>query len=398
MTQPRSSPGRGWVVGRRGTLIAAAVAVVVVAVVAAVLFVPDWLGGNDPTTSPAPTATTPSAEPSPSPEQPADCVVGRDLVNPCRPWFGATANGYPEAREHDKLDQMRDFERRVGRRMDVARTYHVVGDNQLSETDRYYAGRPGTLLLTSWQPTGDWSRADGSDPEINAAIDEMARSVKSLGDTRIMFSVFHEPENDLSTAPMCPPGTPVQGQAGTAEEYRTMWRTVRDRFDAAGVNNVVWVMNYMGYHAYNCMIDAVYPGDDLVDWILFNAYDQGDTDVDFGGEVANMYDQLLQRSTPRHDYASKPWGLAEWGIYDSSQRSAYRYYAQARASVESEEYPKLKLYSIFDSADPNTGDGSYRVAFGTNGRRDQREQRAFNDFARSPALNGPWTKGRSGQG
>jgi hypothetical protein len=381
---------------RRSTRRGLVVVIALVLTVGAVAAVTALLGGPE---EEAPAAQ--GRQPTSSSEPPEPCLVDERLVNSCRPWFGGTANHYPEAVKWDKLDQLLGFERRTGRRLDVAHNYHDAGDNELSEADLHFAQRKATLALTSWKPTNDWSKGDGSDPAVDAGIDEMARSIRSLGDRRIFLTVFHEPENDLTSAPRgCAEDVPVTGKAGTAGEYRAMWRNVRERFDALGVDNVVWVMNYMGYHGFECMTDALYPGDDLVDWVLFNGYDQGDADVDFSEEVRGFYDHLTESSRPGHDYLSKPWGLAEWGIYDSTQRSAYEYYEQARRSLEAGEFPRLKMYLVFDSVDPNTGNGSYRVAFGADGNRDPREQRAFNAFANSPAITGAWRfdRQRGGRG
>ncbi len=329
-----------------------------------------------------------SGSPEPTPTQ-QECVVNELLVNSCRAWFGGTSNHYPEAEKWNKLDQLLAFEQRLGRRLDVAHNYHVAGDNELNEADVHFATRPNTLLLTSWKPADDWASAGGGDQAVNAGIDRMAMSIRKVR-AKVFLAVFHEPENDVSAAPMCGGEVRITGSSGTAEEYRAMWRNVRQRFDALGVDNVVWVMNYMGYPPYNCMVDALYPGDDLVDWVLFNGYDQGDQDVDFVGEVRPFYEYLTMRSRPGHDYLAKPWGLAEWGIYDSSQQSAYRYYKQAREAVEGNVFPQLKMYLVFDSIDPSTGNGSYRVAYGVDGRRDRREQQAFNGFANTSALTGRW--------
>ena len=45
----------------------------------------------------------------------------------------------------------------------------------------------------------------------------------------------------------------------TPDGYRAMWRHTRDIFDAAGVTNVVWVMNYMGLENWDCMIRDLWP-------------------------------------------------------------------------------------------------------------------------------------------
>jgi hypothetical protein len=322
-------------------------------------------------------------------EEPPDCTVDALLVNSCRPWFGVSANGYPQVSGR-KLDQMLFFEERVGRQMEIAHTFHGPGDNTLTDHDRYFATRAGTFLLTNWALTRDWTRADGSDDAVNAQIDAMAASVKTLGDTRIFLTLFHEPENDVTTAPECPGFVP-KGTSGTTADYRAMWANVRARFDALGVTNVLWVMNYMNHPPNNCLVDHLYPGDELVDWILFTGYQHGNNGVSFVNRVGNMYDLLTRQSRPGHDYLSKPWGIAEWGINNSTQENAYLYYAQAKAAVEGNVFPRLRMYVSFDAGDAASGDASHRVAYDVDDTFDQAEQDAFNLFAHSPALSGAWS-------
>ncbi|WP_148571405.1 fibronectin type III domain-containing protein [Nocardioides caldifontis] len=319
------------------------------------------------------------------------CTVDERLVNSCRPWFGTTANRYPEVPDYySKLDQMLYAEERMGRQVEVAHTYRVAGQNSLREEDVHFATRPDTILFVNYQVTRDWPTADGSDDAVNAQIDEMAASVKALGDHKILMSVHHEPENDVTTTAGCT-GITHLGTSGTPADYLAMWRNVRARFDAAGVDNVVWVMNYMNYEPFNCMVEELYPGDDLVDWIVWNAYQHGDDDVSFEERARNLYDFFTARSTPERDYLSKVWGLAEWGINESTQESAYRYYAQAKEAVETGRFPKFALYANFDNGDPNTGDGSYRVAYDTADVHDPLEQAAFNAFAHSWRFTGDGT-------
>jgi hypothetical protein len=323
-------------------------------------------------------------------DEPPECTVDALLVNSCRAWFGVSANGYPQVSGR-KLDQMLYFEERVGRQMEIAHTFHGPGDNALTDHDRFFADRAGTFLLTNWALTRDWASADGSNDAVNAQIDAMAASVKSLGDTRIFLTLFHEPENDVTTAPECPGFVP-KGTSGTTADYRAMWANVRARFDALGVTNALWVMNYMNHPPNNCLVDHLYPGDDLVDWVLFTGYQHGDRGVSFVDRVSNMYDLLTRQSRPGHDYLSKPWGIAEWGINNSTQENAYLYYAQAKAAVEADAFPRLRMYVSFDAGDAASNDASHRVAYGIDPDVfDQAEQDAYNLFAHSPALSGPWT-------
>jgi fibronectin type 3 domain-containing protein len=318
----------------------------------------------------------------------ATCTVSDKLVNSCRPWWGGTATGYPQAAS-DKLSQMIYSEQRDGRQMEVAHTYHGVGSQALDATDLHYINQPGSFLITNWHLTNTWADADGSNATVNANIDRMANSIKAVAPKRIWLDLFHEPENDLSSDPNCP-NVNYQGTAGTPDQYKAMWANVRQRFDNLGVNNVVWVMNYINYPTWNCVINDVYPGDALVDWVVFNGYGTLNN-ASFDTKVGTFYDFLTANSFGDHNYLSKTWGIVEWAIYNSTQASAYDYYAQIKTAVDDNTFPKLKFYLTFDEADPHTGDGSYRVAYDKAGNLDPAEQTAFNTFANDPNFFGAWT-------
>jgi hypothetical protein len=44
-------------------------------------------------------------------------------------------------------------EQRMGRQMDGAHTYRTAGQDELRAEDRYFATRPGTILLVNYQLT-----------------------------------------------------------------------------------------------------------------------------------------------------------------------------------------------------------------------------------------------------
>jgi hypothetical protein len=309
------------------------------------------------------------------------------LVNSCRPWFGSTSNGYAEA-PADTKEQLLYFEQRVGRQVDMAHTYHGAGNasHTLNATDLYFANRPDTLLYLNWPLTNTFSTASGANATVNGYIDQMARSIQSLGDKKIMLALHHEPENDIAFT--CPGQSTKPGTMGSAAEYVAMWRNVRARFDALGVDNVIWVMNYMNYPAYDCMLDDVWPGNEYVDYVSFNGYQTSDRDVSFVNRVGRFYNLLLESSTPEHDYASKEWGLVEWGLHNTTQASTYLYYQQAKKAVEDKVFPRLRFYMVFDNGDRNRNIFDFQVAYDGDGVLDPREQAEFNLFANSWALTG----------
>jgi len=251
----------------------------------------------------------------------------------------------------------------------------------LTTADASLARTPGTVLLLNWKPTYNWAAAGGANASVNSDIDAMAHSIKALGSVRILVSLYHEPEKDVSGgASNCPAGI-YRGSSGTPAQYRAMWANVEARFATVGVSNVVWSMNYMGYPTWNCMIDALWPGNGLVDWVMWDPYS---TDkLSFSQSVDSFYRALTSRSDSANDYLSKPWGLAEFGDRDPDAADQETFYSTVAHSLDTNEFPKVRLLSVFDAIGTN---GDYRVAYDESGAWDSVELADFGALDRDPVI------------
>lgn len=319
----------------------------------------------------------------------ATCTVSSKLVNSCRPWLGAAVGKYPQVAKSVRA-QAEYHEKRMGRKLDIVHAYHPVGSNLLSADEKYFAGRAGTMIFSNWKPAGNWASAGGGNASVNANIDKMADSVKSLGSKKIFMTIHHEAENDVSGgANGCPTSASFyKGGAGTPAQYRAMWRNVQNRFDARGATNVVWVIDYMNYPPWNCMIDDMYPGNDLVDWVMFNAYAAAST-PNFVNNVNRFHTLLNNINSSTNNFKSKPWGIVEWNIRNASAAQQYSYYDQAKAAVEKNTFPRLKAYMIFDSIGPEGNEN--RVAYRDGGIYDATKQNHYKAFANSNVFSGTTT-------
>lgn len=308
----------------------------------------------------------------------ADCTVTAKLVNPCRPWIGAASNNYVNGFRASILHH----ENRAGRQVEIVHSYHTQGE-VLSSDDLTLARRPGTILMTNYRPNNSFLAASGGNATVNAQIDRFADSVNSLGDVKIFLNLFHEPEDDISPGgdPACP-GTRFSGSSGTVAQYRTMWHNVRARFDAKGVDNVVWVMNYMGWRNWLCTMDGLWPGNEYVDWVMWDPYPGARTYRDF---VSETYNHLTSHSTAERNYLSKPWGLAEYGYVGDSQAAAYRFYDDIRAGVREGWFPKLQAYVNWDGKARRDN----RVLYSQAGVLDQAEQNRYNALVHDPLFANP---------
>ena len=307
------------------------------------------------------------------------CSVSAALVNSCRPWIGAYANTYSQVGSGLK-NQTQFHEQRINRQLDMIKDYLTPGQT-LSSDDKYFITRPHTYMEINWKPASSWKDAAGGNQIVNTQIDMMADSVKSVAPNRLMLVIFHEPEDNVKAGTSA--CTQSRGTAGSPADYRAMWQNVRNRFDAKGVNNVSWGMAYQGYIGWSCVAKDLWPGNNLVDWILWDPYDFGSNTATWDGIVGPFYNWLATNSDTSHDFNSKTWGLAEFGIgRQVTQAATYRFYDEAKAALDNNTYPKLKLYMVFDAIGPDNSGGTddLRTLYDASGVIDQTEQNHYNLF------------------
>jgi hypothetical protein len=318
--------------------------------------------------------------PAPGPSQAAGCTVTARLVNPCRPWLGAYAGHYKGASGWG--GQIAAHEKRIGRPLDIVHSYHPVGADSVTSSEAGYAKRPNTIVMMNWRPSDHWAAATGGNATVNARIDHLAKSVKALGSKKIIINLAHEPENDVSSG-----GTGCtssrfyyKGHSGTPAAYRGMWKNVHKRFAAVGATNVVWAVNFQGYDLRYCLIDDLWPGNSLVDWVFFDSYGSG-TSANFVKLMARFYNFMTATSNTSHSYLSKPWGVGEWNTKSSSAASEANFYTQARSAVNNNRFPRIKAWVIWDSASGSDFRTSYY-----NWSYSSAKASAYKAFARSAAF------------
>ncbi len=319
----------------------------------------------------------------PSPVRAAEpvCTISAKLVNSCRPWLGAESGGYSGSGFRGR---MLEHETRIGRQLDIVHAYLGETATSLSSDMITLAKRPATIGLYNWRVSLNWAAGGGSNNTVNARIDAMAASIKALGSSQIMLTIYHEPEGSISAggSPSCP-AMHLTGASGSTADYVNMWHNVRQRFDALGVSNVVWVMNYTGYLTGQCLTKDLWPGNDFVDWVMWDPYPKNNS---WTATVNSFYNYLTANSDADHDFLSKPWGLAEFGYVGSSQNAAYTMYDDAARAIANNTHPKLKAYVVWDNYTSSSHDD--RVRYTETHVVDPVEQEHYNALVDSPSLNG----------
>ena len=263
--------------------------------------------------------------------------------------------------------RMLEHEARIGRQLDIVHEY-LGAATVLTDDMVTLAKRPGTIALVNWRVAGRWANGDGRSATVNNQIDAMAEEHQGPRSTKIMLAVLPRArERHLARRRPQLPGDAFSGSSGTVTDYVDMWHNVRSRFDALGVTNVVWVMNYMGWK--DGTASSRTSGRETVrrlgEW---DPYPKTATWTSF---VNTFYDFLIANNDATHDFVSKPWGLAEYGYVGSSQTAAYAMYDEARRNLQNGVHPRLKAYVVWDNHTSSSHDD--RVGY-TRGR--QRPDRA----------------------
>jgi hypothetical protein len=350
---------------------------------------PSPMPPSDPTFDPA----LPAAEPT-SPQGPSvqpwsnELESGQveDQLSTCRtrekliPTCGALVGVAPAAHTSKAKEQaLLDFESRVEHTQQIYHAYER-GDAQLFPTPEQIALtedplNPRTLFI-NWKPkSAEWGAIAAGDPETDAFLDRLAEHIKANFDKPFFFTVHHEPENDVD---------PTPGSNMEASDYAAMYRYVVERLRGAGVDNLVTVMNYMGYLKWveKPWHEDLYPGEDVVDWIGLSGYGQSlydDGESDFG----EIVDQTKGESAwpgfyhwVAREHPDKPMMLAEWGVFHEEKYPEHQRAVFQAARYQMAHYPRLKAIVYFESPD----------AEGRNSEVHQNQDTldAFRELMRSP--------------
>jgi hypothetical protein len=345
----------------------------------------DPAGSPSPTTDPSAVPGLPAAEPTePLPEsgqsedQLSVCSTGDKLIPTC----GALVGVAPAAHtSRVKEDELLAFEERVQHTQQIYHAYER-GDDRLFPTDAQIAltedpERPRTLFI-NWKPRmASWAEIAAGDPEVDAYLDRLAAHITANFDKPFFFTVHHEPENDVVQR---------EGSGMEAADYAAMFRYVVERLRAAGVDNLVSVMNYMGYLKWveKPWHDQLYPGDDVVDWIGLSGYGQSlhdDGRSDFGeivdqtkGDTAwpGFYHWVAK------EHPAKPMMLAEWGVFHEEQYPDHQAAVFQAARYQMAHYPRLKAIVYFETPSDSNGGRNSEIHL------DDGALEAFRDLMRSP--------------
>jgi hypothetical protein len=283
------------------------------------------------------------------------CTVSPVLVSSCKVWLGDA----PQAHQLGTLTPTQRLaidEGFTGRRFDILHEYQVNG-TLFPNAEMIGLANQGRLLYENWKPATDMSWARVAAGGADSRIDAEAAYLNSHFSVPFFLAIYHEPEDNVN---------PATGSGMTTADYVAMYRHVVQRLRADGVTKVVTVMNYMGYYRWDPMRDALYPGDDVVNWIAWDPYMHSPDNTpghDFAAEVNTAHGTspgFYTWATTAHP--SKPLMLGEFGAYDNNVAAnpggQARYYATVTGELSHFPAFKALVHFTMNPADVPAGEGT----------------------------------------
>lgn len=265
-------------------------------------------------------------------ETAAVCTVTLLLEPTCGAWLGAAVSSLDG--RFDAAVGLDEYMSATGHDPDIVHLYRR--GNSPFPTDEQRAlierdGRSDRLFYFSWKPSVTHTWREVADGAADEAIDTVAASLMEFGEP-LFLTVFHEPENDV---------VDEAGSGMTPGDYVDMYRYVVTRLRELGVRNAVYVMTFMGFDRWASIVDDLYPGDDVVDWIGYDPYGRL-TDQSFADFLnrpnddgwPGFYEWAAAKSP------GTPIMLAEWG-FDLAGHDASPDLLTGGADVLRTKYPEI---------------------------------------------------------
>ena len=254
------------------------------------------------------------------------------------------------------------LERSIGRRFDLVYFFDAIDSADLPDAaERKVVASGQTLHINlesrefgkAGHPVVPWSSVAAG--EFDATLRQAARGLAEL---RKPFFVTFDHEADAPAK---------VNSRGTAAQFVAAWRHVRQVFLDAGATQAIWTWVVTGFRANFAAAQALYPGNDAVDWISWDPYDArgcqtgsvGSSPPQTFAEVAKpFYDWLATTGAQAGISLQKPYMISETGsAFDPSRPAATAaYYRSIPAGLR--ELPRIRAVTIWDQA---VGTCDYRV-------------------------------------
>jgi len=235
----------------------------------------------------------------------------------------------------DRRAAVTSLESLIGRPLAMERVYYRW-DEAWPTADDVWTRDAGRIPYISWNTrlaNGSWIPwADIAAGRYDDVLHERATALKVFG-SPVVFSFNHEPENDPA--------------AGSADDFVAAYRHVHDVFDADGVTNVTyaWTMMAWGFRSGNAA--AFYPGDDDVDVVAADGYNQSGCPQ--GHAPWRSLTDIFSAFYAFGSEHGKRMIVAEWGAHEDPADPGREASWFDDASAQLQQWPGIVAVLYFDA-------------------------------------------------
>lgn len=301
------------------------------------------------TVIPGPSTLSPTTTPSAT----ADCTVDAALVPSCGVLWGVST-------QPPTVAGVEGIEEKIGRKFDFVYRYHDVNDIVPDGEERALVDR-GTFLHLAIASrdfgTGEIPYADIAQGKHDDTLRAQAEGVASLKVPT--FVTFEQEANQKDKV----------GQRGSDEEFIAAWRHLHDLYAEAGATNAVWVWVMTGNKQNLPRTAALWPGNDVVQWISWNIYNQSGCRnnkldvskyVSFEEGLRVFHDWVTSAGLAAGIDASKPMMISETGSaqYPKDPQKSAQWYADIPGALK--KFPDVKAVGLWASGGGGPNGCDYR--------------------------------------
>ncbi len=320
--------------------------------------------GGPPTSAPTSTAThSTSASAAPSATSCASSLARTRVTAKGVPTCGAL---WGLATQHSTIAGVEAVESNLGRAFDIVYRYHDLVEAVPDAEEKALVAR-GSLLhlaIASRKFSGDGvNYTDVTAGTYDASLRKQAQGIASLGSP--VFVTFEQEANQKEKV----------GVRGSAADFIAAWRHVHDLFTSAGATNAVWVWVMTGNAANLSRTAALWPGNDVVDWISWNVYNNSGCRtsaidvsryVSFQDGLKIFYDWVTTTGRAAGIDTTKPMMVSEAGTaqYADDLAMSAKWYADIPTALAA--YPQVKAVTLWASGGDNANGTNCDYRFQNN--------------------------------
>lgn len=268
------------------------------------------------------------------------CTVSEILEPTCGVWWGASPYN----------DRVEPLEKLVGRDMDIVYTWRGIDQADVPGPRERAMVADGRFVHTNIEARR-FTRSGRPDIAYRAILDgefdeqlrSQARGVAALD---VPYFVTFDHEADANRR---------YNKRGTPAEFVAAWKHIVDLYRSEGADNAVWVWNVTGWEDNLDRLPGLWPGNDHVDWISWEAYNMSTCDAQPNWTETHSFEEALrpayewiQNEGPRHGIdPDKPVMIGEMGTTDIGPRESLKWYSEIPDVLR--RYERVRAVKMWDN-------------------------------------------------